>query len=149
MPERYFNRQQAEELLPMLEVLLAEAIEQKRKVDEIDSELGQAASRVMLLGGSLLPYKELAEKKVRKDQHLGELQESVSKIEQTGCVLKDLDQGLVDFPSVIENQEAYLCWKLGEERIEYWHGLDEGFAGRKPLRDPERGSEPPRKHRPN
>ena len=58
-------------------------------------------------------------------------------------MLKDLDEGLVDFPAMLDGHEIYLCWKLGEERIGYWHGVDEGFAGRKPLeedRDDERES---------
>ena len=55
------------------------------------------------------------------------------KIEQAGCVVKDLDTGLIDFPSVVNDEQVYLCWKLGEERIRYWHRMDEGFAGRKPL----------------
>ena len=56
----------------------------------------------------------------------------------TGCIIKDLDVGLLDFPSVIDNEEVYLCWKLGEDRIRFYHRQDEGFAGRKPLdpRDP-------------
>ena len=49
--------------------------------------------------------------------------------------MKDLEMGLVDFPSLRGGQEIYLCWKLGEERIQYWHGLTEGYAGRKPLDD--------------
>jgi hypothetical protein len=59
--------------------------------------------------------------------------EAVNKIQETGCVVKDLDTGLIDFPSLLDGQEVYLCWKVGEDRIEYWHGLHEGFAGRKPL----------------
>jgi hypothetical protein len=61
------------------------------------------------------------------------IRETLAKIEQTGCVVKDLDIGLVDFPSVVNDEQVYLCWKLGEERIGYWHRMDEGFAGRKPL----------------
>ena len=54
-------------------------------------------------------------------------------IHELGAVVKDLDDGLVDFPARVEGEEAFLCWRLGEEEIGYWHGLDEGFAGRKPL----------------
>jgi hypothetical protein len=51
--------------------------------------------------------------------------------------------GLVDFPSLLRGEEIYLCWKLGEERIAYWHGIEEGFAGRKPLDDSPPAEPPP------
>ena len=88
------------------------------------------------MGGILVPYDKLA--KVRQEHQ--ELQETMTsalkKILETGCVIKDLDVGLLDFPSVIDNQDVYLCWKVGEDRIRFYHRQDEGFAGRKPI-DPE------------
>ena len=57
----------------------------------------------------------------------------VTRIESYGCVVKDIDLGLVDFPSVREGRPIYLCWKAGEPRVAYWHGMDEGFASRKRL----------------
>jgi hypothetical protein len=50
-----------------------------------------------------------------------------------GCVLKDMDQGLVDFLTRRDGREVYLCWRYGEERVAYWHELQAGFAGRRPL----------------
>ncbi len=64
-----------------------------------------------------------------------QLQDAVTKIQETGCLVKDLDMGLVDFPCRLKGEDVYLCWKLGEERIGFWHGVNEGFAGRKPLDD--------------
>lgn len=57
----------------------------------------------------------------------------VADLEVLGGVLKDLDMGLVDFPTLAGGSEVYLCWQLGEDGVQYWHGLAEGFAGRKPL----------------
>jgi hypothetical protein len=71
------------------------------------------------------------------------LVEIVDRIQEAGVVVKDLDVGLVDFPSMLEGEEIYLCWKLGEEHIAFWHGIDEGFTGRKPLDDPGTGPTPP------
>jgi hypothetical protein len=48
-------------------------------------------------------------------------------------VVKDLDTGLLDFPAILNDEEVYLCWRLGEDRIRFYHGIHEGFAGRKPL----------------
>ena len=64
-----------------------------------------------------------------------------------GTVVKDLETGLVDFPSLRGGEEVYLCWKLGEARIGYWHGIEEGFAGRKPLDDSRSEDEPPKSSR--
>ncbi|MDX6452811.1 MAG: hypothetical protein QOH16_2860 [Gaiellaceae bacterium] len=55
------------------------------------------------------------------------------KLEELGVVLKDLDLGLLDFPSVREGEEVLLCWHVGEESVATWHGLEEGYAGRKPI----------------
>jgi hypothetical protein len=57
----------------------------------------------------------------------------VSRIHEAGGLVKDLDAGLVDFPARREGVEVLLCWRLGEDEVGYWHGLEEGFSGRKPL----------------
>jgi hypothetical protein len=133
MTERYFDREEAEELLPQIRKSLEKAREQKRSLDGLEQELAQASARIMMLGGSIPPYGELVRKKGERDQFVARLEEAVNHIQETGCIVKDLDDGLVDFPTLRDGREVYLCWKLGEKRIQYWHGLDEGFAGRKPL----------------
>ena len=139
MSEKYFSRHEAEQLLPMIQEFLKVAQEQKQTVDAAQVELTKAASRIMVLGGSYPPYSELVKKKKERDQASERIVETISRIQETGCLVKDIDQGLIDFPSMIEGQEALLCWKQGEVRIEYWHGLEDGFAGRKRL---ETGSSP-------
>jgi hypothetical protein len=62
-----------------------------------------------------------------------ELQNGIADFDRRGIVLRDLDSGLVDFPSVRDGHEIYLCWIDGETDIEFWHELDAGFAGRQPL----------------
>jgi len=137
MPEKYFNRQEAEELLPVIRKSLKRAREQKQEIDQLDQALARAAARIMVLGGSLPPYHELARTRGERERIGTQIEQLVEKIQETGCVVKDLDEGLVDFPALLEGREVYLCWKLGEERIAFWHGLEEGFAGRKPLDQPE------------
>ncbi|MGH9470283.1 MAG: DUF2203 domain-containing protein [Terriglobia bacterium] len=141
MSERYFNRREAEELLPMIRKALAKAREQKKSLDALEQGLAQAAARIMMLGGSIPPYQELVRKRGEREQHMARLEESLSHIQEAGCVVKDVDEGLVDFPTLRDGREVYLCWKMGEKRIEYWHGMEEGFAGRKPL-DESRPPEP-------
>lgn len=137
MAEHYFDRNEAEALLPMISGVLAEAREHKEKMDALDREFAQAAAKIMILGGWIPPYKELSEKRTLRNEVNEKIREAITRIQDAGCVLKDLDEGLVDFPTVRGGREVYLCWKLGEEHIGYWHGMDEGFAGRKPLDDDE------------
>lgn len=143
MTEKYFNREEAEQLLPRIKPWLEEARRKKEIVDSLKAEMARATSQVMILGGSIPPYGELTRKKSEHEKATQELLEAVNQIQQTGCVVKDLDVGLVDFPSLLGGEEVYLCWKLGETRIEYWHGLEEGFAGRKSLDDSESPGQPP------
>ena len=135
MPEKYFTLEEAQELLDYVGPHLKVARDQRRRVEVLEKELMAGASRVMMLGGSIPPIVELGQKRAERDRLAGELQEAVEKVLETGCLVKDLEMGLVDFPSLRGGQEIYLCWKLGEERIQYWHGLTEGYAGRKPLDD--------------
>src|SRR5947199_127615 len=55
----------------------------------------------------------------------------VAQLEELGVLVKDLDRGLVDFPALRDGEEVLLCWEVGEDEIAFWHGVDEGFAGRK------------------
>lgn len=143
MAEKYFDRREAEELLPTLTPWLEEARGEKQKMDAYKEELTQAASRIMVLGGTFPPFAELMRKKSEHDEAAARLSAIVDQIQETGCLVKDLDIGLVDFPSLLGEEEIYLCWKLGEERIAFWHGIEEGFAGRKPLDEIGPDSTPP------
>jgi hypothetical protein len=97
----------------------------------------------MVLGGTSPPLADLLRKKTEHDEAAERLVEIVNRIQETGVLVKDLDIGLVDFPSLLEGEEIYLCWKLGEDHIDFWHGVDEGFTGRKPIDDPGTGRTPP------
>jgi len=61
------------------------------------------------------------------------MEKEIRKLEELGCILKDMSMGLVDFPAVRLGARVWLCWKLGEEKVAYWHTRKEGFAGRKPV----------------
>jgi hypothetical protein len=96
-----------------------------------------------VLGGTSPPLADLMRKKTEHDAAAERLVEIVNRIQEIGVLVKDLDVGLIDFPSLLEGEEIYLCWKLGEARIAFWHGTDEGFTGRKPIDEPETGPNPP------
>ncbi|MGH9803766.1 MAG: DUF2203 domain-containing protein [Candidatus Acidiferrales bacterium] len=131
--ERMFKREEAEALLPAIAQRLSGAILNKKRVDELDSEFSQVQNRILLQGGLLPTYGPLARKRMERESLAGALRDAVSEIESNGCVVKDLEMGLVDFPSMVNDEQVFLCWKLGEPAIRFWHRTDEGFAGRKPL----------------
>ena len=133
MSERTFTLDEAHELLPVLESLLRQAITGKKQIEEIDTELKEVAHRVFLTGGMLLPLVRLARRKAEREKAAQQVKDSVSEINATGVQVKDLDIGLLDFPCVADGRTILLCWKLGEKAITHWHGLEEGFAGRKPI----------------
>jgi len=143
MADKYFDRREAQELLPTLTPWLEEARDEKQKIEAFKNELAQVASRIMVLGGTFPPLGDLLRKKSEHDKAAEHLVEIINRIQETGVLVKDLDIGLVDFPSLVDGEEIYLCWKLGEERIAFWHGIEEGFAGRKPLDEPDTGRTPP------
>src|SRR5262249_49797421 len=133
---------EAERLLPVVAGYLEQARQFAQRLHDLDEELGQAVVKIMALGGSIPPSAALAEKKSERQEIENELREVVGRIQQTGCIVRDLEVGLLDFPSLRDGEEVSLCWKLGEQRIEYYHSIHEGFAGRKPLEQP-KSDEPP------
>ena len=143
MADKYFDRREAQELLKTLAPWLEEARDEKQKIEAFKNEMAQVASRIMVLGGYSPPLGDLLRKKSEHDEAAEHLVEIVNRIQETGVLVKDLDIGLVDFPSLVDGEEIYLCWKLGEDHITFWHGIDEGFAGRKPIDEPDTGRTPP------
>jgi hypothetical protein len=133
MATKFFKRAEAQNLLPVIAPELERACGQKRRLATLETDLSRASAEIMVLGGSIPPRTELARKKTERDRLAQELTETLAKITRTGCLVKDLEMGLVDFPALHEGEEVYLCWKLGEERVEYWHRIQEGFAGRQLL----------------
>ena len=132
---KIFTLQEAERLVPTVKEWLQRAIESKREVETVERELQGINERINLLGGSEINPAAVLELKRAKDEALRTLRNVVGQIEASGCLVKDLDSGLVDFPALLGDEEVYLCWKLGEDSIGYWHRVEEGYAGRKPIGD--------------
>lgn len=132
MPPRSFTPEQANELLPAIRPLAARLVEHRRSLADLRAERVQLSLRIAGNGGGLDP-RELAKLDERIARELQGVARCVNEIHGLGAVVKDLDTGLVDFPARRGGAEIFLCWQLGEEEVGFWHGLDEGFAGRKPL----------------
>ncbi|HVO81906.1 MAG TPA: DUF2203 domain-containing protein [Terriglobales bacterium] len=133
MSERTFTLQEAQGLLPVLESLLRTAIDGKKLIDAVDAELQDLAHRVFLRGGLLLNIVQVARRKAEREKAIQRVKDAIAEIDATGVQVKDLDIGLLDFPCVVDGHTVLLCWKLGEASITHWHGVSEGFAGRKPI----------------
>ncbi len=130
---RRFTLAEAQDLVTAIAPRLREAISLKSEYQQAEAALESFTQRVMVSGGILVDRKRAIADKARRDEALERLKAAISEIQETGCVIKDLDIGLVDFATLLRGREVYLCWKLGEDAIGFWHGTDEGFAGRKPI----------------
>lgn len=135
MSDRTFTLAEAQSLLPVLESLLRTAIDGKELIEAVDGELQEVAHRVFLNGGTFLNIVHLARRKAEREKAIQRVKDSLAEIDAIGVQVKDLDIGLLDFPCEVEGRTVLLCWKLGEKSITHWHGVSEGFGGRKPIDD--------------
>jgi len=133
MSDRTFTLEEAQMLLPVLESLLRTAITGKELIEEVDAEFQEVTQRIFLNGGTSLNIVPLARKKAEREKTLQRVKDAMAEIDATGVQVKDLDIGLLDFPCEVDGRTILLCWKLGEDSITHWHGISEGFAGRKPI----------------
>ena len=133
---KLFSLSEAERARKQVEPLLIEAMEGRRQMADFEESLSAIANRIQIMGGVTIDYDGAARLRSDLNRVVAKVKEAIDQIQATGCIVKDLDSGLVDFPSIIKNEEVYLCWRLGEDRIRFYHRQDEGFAGRKPI-DPE------------
>jgi hypothetical protein len=130
--ERYFTVDEANEALAEVRPLTEELVEHRRALVELQERQSALTTRIAGNGGNVQPS-ELQEVQDRLDEEVAGIARCVARIHEAGALVKDLDDGLVDFPAKRGDDDVLLCWRLGEEEIEFWHGLDEGFSGRKPL----------------
>ena len=144
---KIFTLEEAQMLLPVLKSLLERAMEGKQEIEQIDKEFQDLKHRVFLSGGLLLDVGKVARRRAEREKAMHAIKDAIAEIDAIGVQVKDLDIGLLDFPCQIENDIVLLCWKYGEEKIEFWHGMEEGFAGRKPI--DERIARGKKKEKPN
>ncbi|MCP5114413.1 MAG: DUF2203 domain-containing protein [bacterium] len=130
---RYFTVDEAERLLPTLERELKLAMRTQQELAGVTSELQQYSDRISMLGGVLPDREKAAAIQSRRNDLTGQPTAAIEAVQREGCQIKDLSTGLLDFPTIYRGEEVLLCWKLGESGISHWHGLTEGFRGRKPI----------------
>jgi hypothetical protein len=132
MARRYFTPTEANELLAEVRPLVESLVEHRQEMRLAAERRARLTARIAGNGGDLDPQEpgELDEQFQHESQAV---KQAAEQLERLGVQVKDLDRGLIDFPALHDGEEVLLCWQVGEDEVAYWHGLDEGFAGRKPL----------------
>jgi hypothetical protein len=130
--DRYFEPADVERLIPALTSIMEGVMAAHAEMGEIQKQLRAEQERISLAGGGV-PGAAFRAGRERLEALTRRIQAGLQEIAGLGGVPKDLTLGLVDFPHLREGREVNLCWRFGEREIRYWHGRDEGYAGRKPL----------------
>ena len=133
-----FTLGEAQTLLPVVEALLRKAQVAAAQAGSLEQEMQLLSHRIFLSGGMHVDVSGAARRRAEHDKAVQEAKDTLAEIDSIGVQVKDLEEGLLDFPSVMDGKTVLLCWKLGEPAIAHWHTEEEGFAGRKPL-DPRFG----------
>lgn len=131
---RIFSVEEANRLIPYLEQALGSLSVAAREIAALQREV-QVLTAIESTGATSKSHdvRELREKEALSARMLEEFRASLHEIASRGCILRDLDLGLVDFYTMARDRVVCLCWRLGEPRITHWHTTDEGFSGRRPL----------------
>src|SRR5262245_21915119 len=129
-----FTAEQATALIPYLEAKVKRIRSTKRELDATVRRLEVLALIVGAGAGAENPDVKARERTQARARHLArEIEEEIESIHGRGVVMKDLDEGLVDFYSLRGDRLVFLCWKSGEDVVAHWHPLDRGYASRRPL----------------
>lgn len=132
MPPRYFSPEEANAALEEVRPLAGKLVAHRQRLQRAEQERAELAAVIAGNGGGI-DTQRLATLDTRMSRARVGIARCVNAIHGLGAIVKDLDSGLVDFPALHEGKEVLLCWRLGEPEVAFWHGLEEGFAGRKPL----------------
>lgn len=132
MAPRYFTPEEANAALEEVRPAAEQMVERTRALEGARARQAELASHISGNGGDITPA-DLAEAQAAVEREAQGVAESIERLQELGCQVKDLESGLVDFPARHEGREVLLCWCVGEAEVEHWHGPEDGFAGRRPL----------------
>ncbi len=128
---KVFTVEEANQLIPVLRDLIHQLKEKQSQAVHIEAQID--ALEIVSGSGNSNSKKEI-ESLVKKHQNVvTDFYETIDKIQEFGCLLKDVETGLVDFYSLMDGKVVYLCWKLDEDKIDHWHEVGKGFMYRQPL----------------
>jgi hypothetical protein len=131
---RFFTQEEANAALELVRPLAESLVERRRELVRVGSGLSAVRGTVAGNGGSLDPGR-VGRLQQAAERMTAELASVVEELDALGVQVKDLDRGLLDFPArhPETGETVLLCWELGEDSVAFWHGLEDGYAGRKPL----------------
>jgi hypothetical protein len=129
--KRYFTLAEANALIPELEPLLRELQRMKHEIQQKYSQLQEA--KLAMAGSAAVSHDAFFAEEAELEFLMFSANSLFGQIQGFGVEIKDIDTGLCDFYSIRNGEEVLLCWRLGEPEIRFWHGLYEGFMGRKPI----------------
>jgi hypothetical protein len=132
MVERHFTPEEANALLEQVRPVAESLVAHRRAFTVAAARRARLTQRISGNGGDFDPQ-EPSELDEQLQREAAAVAGAVEELQALGVLVKDLDRGLVDFPALRDGEEVLLCWQVGEGEVAYWHGLEEGFAGRKPL----------------
>lgn len=132
MPE-HFQPADVDRLIPRLSQVMERAMKAHAAAAAITERLEQERQRIRLAGGGTIDRNAWQVDATRLDDLTDLVRRALTEIGDMGGVTKDIGLGLVDFLHVRDGREVNLCWRFGEEAVRHWHGLDEGYARRRPL----------------
>ena len=133
---RFYTIDAAEERLPDVRDILERLRAQRAELVEL-RDLAVERQGARTGGGDAGPDDdpELRAIRLRMQGLVDQMQAAVGRLDEWDVVLRDIQSGLVDFPALVAGRQVWLCWRLGEETIDWWHDLESGFGGRQPLID--------------
>jgi hypothetical protein len=129
---RTFTPEEANATLVELRPVVERMVQHRLNLTAAQELQTELVTRIAGNGGDMMPS-DLREAAETIQREAAAIAECADRINAAGAEIKSLEEGLLDFPARRGDEVVLLCWKLGEEEIRYWHGVDEGFAGRKPL----------------
>jgi hypothetical protein len=130
---RYFTLAEARAALPDVGRTIREAVQSKTLYAEAEKAIHDLVQRILMRGGVQVDTDAAEAWKTQLNSNGQALKTATERIEEMGVLVKDLDVGLVDFPTLFRGEEVYLCWRMDEDDIDHWHGVQEGFRGRRPI----------------
>jgi hypothetical protein len=130
---RLFTLDSARRILPQVRAHLHQAMEAHRQLEAVRQSMHSFSQKAEWSGGAFLEPSRIHRWQTGVQEASASLRAALQQLEDMGVQVKDLEIGLVDFPTLYRGREVLLCWRLGEPDIAWWHGAEEGFRGRKPV----------------
>lgn len=130
---RFFSVEEANGLVSHLEIEFGRIARARGELAPLIEALGGADAAVAILHDAEAPPAGREREAERLRRLAAEITDAVERVNELGCLVKDLELGLVDFYAMQEGEPVFLCWQFGEPAVTHWHGVDEGYAARKPL----------------